>query len=208
MKVNRIISTETGDYSMYHLSSNIKTHQSAALIYKALYELIQEKDYSTITVKELVERAGVARATFYRLFDSTKDVLQYKCDTAFVELSKYIIEYRVKKNLSEPTNSTSLLKPLLHFWYLDSTIIEVIIKTNAFDILLNNLETLFEELFYKLDDQVNTDFHKEYFVSIRTGILFNVLIKWVKNEKNITPNQLADILLKQFQEVKNLKLLN
>jgi len=188
---------------MYHLSSNIKTHQSATLIYKALCELIREKDYANITVKELVERAGVARATFYRLFDSTKDVIQYRCDTAFIELNQYIIEYRVKKNLSEPTNSTSLLKPLLHFWYVDSLIIEVIIKANAFDILLNNLETLFEKMFFKLDEQVNPDFHKEYFVSIRTGILFNILIKWIQNKKNTHPDELADILIRQFQEVKN-----
>jgi|LGOV01.1.fsa_nt_gb AcrR family transcriptional regulator len=208
MKVNTIKATETGDYGMYHLSSNIKTHQSAMLIYKALCEIIHEKDYSTITIKELVDRAGVARATFYRLFDSKKDVLQYRCDTAFIELNHYITNYRIGKNLSEPTNSTSLLKPLLHFWYLDSVIIEVIIKANTLDILLNNLESLFEQLFNRLDDQTNPDFHKDYFVSIRTGILFNILVKWVKNKKNIPPDKLADILLRQFQEVKDLKLLN
>lgn len=193
---------------MYHLSSNIKTHQSAKLIYDALCEIILEKDYSTITIKELVERAGVGRATFYRLFDSIKDVLQYRCDAAFIELRQYIINYRISKKLSEPTSSTSLLKPLLRFWYLDSVIIEVIIKANALDVLLDNLESLFEQVFSRLDNQENQNFHKDYFVSIRTGILFNILVKWVKNKKNIPPDELADILLKQFQEVKDLKLLN
>lgn len=192
---------------MYHLSSNKRTHQSAELIYAALCEILSEKDYASITVKELTLRAGVGRATFYRLFDSIKDVLQYKCDTAFIELRQSIINYRISEQLTESTNSTSLLKPTLRFWYLDSLIIELIIKANSLDILLNNIENLFERLYNQLDDQSNQDFQRDYFVSIRTGILFNILVKWIKNKKNTQPDELADILLKQFQEVKDLKLL-
>jgi len=192
---------------LYHLSSNKKTHQSAELIYNALCKIIAEKDYSSITIKELVDRAGVGRATFYRLFDSINDVLEYKCDTVFKHLQQYIIDYRISENLSEPTSSTKLLKPLLRFWYLDSLIIEIIIKTNTLNILLSNIESLFENLYHKLDEHANPDFHEEYFVSIRSGILFNILIKWIKNKKNIPPDDLADILIKQIREVQNLKLL-
>ncbi|MCH4888080.1 TetR/AcrR family transcriptional regulator [Acidaminobacter sp. JC074] len=192
---------------MYHLSSNKKTHQSAELIYNGLCELISEKDYSAITIKELVERAGVGRATFYRLFDSINDVLKYKCDMSFDLLRQSVTQYRISQRLSEPTASTKLLKPILRFWYLDSIIIEVIIKANALDILLSNIEKLFDDLFHSLDKKVNPDFHEDYFVAIRTGILFNILIKWVKNGKNIPPDQLTDILLKQMQEVKNVNLL-
>lgn len=113
---------------MYHLSSNIKTHQSAKLIYNALCKIILEKDYTTITITELVERVGVGRVTFYRLFDSIRDVLQYRCDAAFIELRESITNYRISIRLLKPTNSTGLLKPLLHFWYLDSVIIKSLLR--------------------------------------------------------------------------------
>lgn len=192
---------------MYHLTSNKKTHQSANLIYNALCELIKNKNFNSITIKELVEKAGVGRATFYRLFDSIDDVLYYKCDASFVDLRHYIIQFRKSEQLVGPTKSTNLLKPLLRFWYLDSFIIEIIIKINRLDILMSNVENMFSNMFSQLDHNSNSDFQKEYFVSMRAGILFNILVTWIKNKKDIPPDALADILIKQSKAVENFELL-
>ncbi len=193
---------------MYHLTSNKKTHQSAELIYNALCEFIKNKNFDTITIKELVEEAGVGRATFYRLFDSIEDVLHYKCDASFIDLRRYITQFRKSEQLAAPTNSTNLLKPLLRFWYLDSFILEIIIKVHRLDILLSNVENMFTIMFNHIDHNSNSDFQEDYFVSIRAGILFNILVTWIKNKKDIPPDTLADILIKQFRAVENLELLS
>lgn len=185
---------------MYHLTKNKRTIQSAELIYEALCQLVEEKDFLHISVTELVDRAGVGRATFYRIFDTMEDVLRYKCDEKFKLLQEYIINYRKSNQLFYPAESTSLLKPMLTFWYLDSYIIEVIIKINRLDILMGNIEGLFESMFNKMEmDSENTNIQKDYFLAIRTGILSNILIKWVENRKNIPPDHLADIIMQQMQ---------
>ncbi|MGI6033456.1 MAG: TetR/AcrR family transcriptional regulator [Coriobacteriales bacterium] len=43
-------------------------------IENAFMELLQEKNYSSITVTDIVRKAGVARATYYRNYDSIEDV--------------------------------------------------------------------------------------------------------------------------------------
>ncbi len=43
----------------------------------ALLEFAGEKDFSQLKVTELVERSGVARASFYRNFDSVEDIVDY-----------------------------------------------------------------------------------------------------------------------------------
>lgn len=43
----------------------------------ALLQLAGEKDLSQVKVTELVERSGVARASFYRNFDSVEDIVDY-----------------------------------------------------------------------------------------------------------------------------------
>ena len=43
----------------------------------ALFELLEEKGMGSVGISELVERAGVARASFYRNFDSLDEVLAY-----------------------------------------------------------------------------------------------------------------------------------
>lgn len=204
--VNRFRTTETKRLYMYHLTENRKTQKSAELIYEALCKLLQGNTLSEITVQELVLEAKVGRATFYRLFDSIPDVLKYKCDKVFEEFITYINNYRKSELFASSVTSTKLLLPLLRFWYLDSLIIEVIIKSERVDILHNNIEKLFERLFDNMDKEINPDFQKDYFVAIRAGILFNILIKWVTNKKNIPPDKLAEIILKQISQVKVLDL--
>jgi hypothetical protein len=56
-------------------------------------------------------------------------------------------------------------------------------------------------LFDKLDRGSSVKTKKDYFISIRSGILFNILITWVKNNKNISPDELASVILEQINEV-------
>ena len=43
----------------------------------ALIDFAERKDWSKVTVTELVEQAGVARASFYRNFSSVEDLVDY-----------------------------------------------------------------------------------------------------------------------------------
>lgn len=49
--------------------------QSGQMIEAALIELMREKEFAKITVCEIVERADVARRTFYRLYGGKEEVL-------------------------------------------------------------------------------------------------------------------------------------
>lgn len=57
-------------------------------IYKALLQIMCEKDFNTITVKELCERADVNKSTFYNyfddIFDCRKKWMVYNVETVFL----------------------------------------------------------------------------------------------------------------------------
>ena len=53
-----------------------KTTQAQEAIEKALLSLLEEKELNQISVKELCERASVARSTFYAYYDVIDDCLQ------------------------------------------------------------------------------------------------------------------------------------
>ena len=42
----------------------------------ALFQLIEKKNFSEITISELVKRAGVSRNSFYRNYDNLEDILR------------------------------------------------------------------------------------------------------------------------------------
>lgn len=46
-------------------------------VFRALVELMDEKDFSKIGVGDILERAGVSRSTFYRCFSDKYDVINW-----------------------------------------------------------------------------------------------------------------------------------
>ena len=63
--------------------SESKYFATAARMDQAFLELLEEKDFAYITVKEICERAGVNRSTFYLHYETVNDLL--------AESARYII---------------------------------------------------------------------------------------------------------------------
>lgn len=57
----------------YHVKERSMTERA---IIDALYDLMEEKELSDISITELIEKAGVARTTYYRNYESKVDVLR------------------------------------------------------------------------------------------------------------------------------------
>ena len=75
---------EIGGVSMYE-GSNPTAVKSQQLIARALLELMDEMPYKEIAIKNICSRAGLARQTFYNLFDSKDDVLRYVLRTTYLQ---------------------------------------------------------------------------------------------------------------------------
>ena len=55
--------------------SESKYYNTALLMDEALIQLLEKKEYEFITVKEICEKAGVNRSTFYLHYESIDDLL-------------------------------------------------------------------------------------------------------------------------------------
>lgn len=56
--------------------SESKYFNTAEKMDKAFLDLLQRKDFSFITVKEICEKAGVNRSTFYLHYETVGDLLE------------------------------------------------------------------------------------------------------------------------------------
>jgi len=193
---------------MYHIKKDKRSIQSSGWIYDALAELMNEKIYTEITVTEIVEKAKLGRATFYRNFDSLDDVLRLRCDKTFNELCEYLLEYYKTNSSLDKGMNTVFIKPFLRYWYVKSSIIELLIKANRLDIINESFTNMFKLFLPHLDKSHDSIWnHMDYFIAIRSGVAINVLIQWIKNDKNIAPDDLADLIVNQMKESLNLNLL-
>jgi AcrR family transcriptional regulator len=190
---------------MYHIKNDKRSIQSGQWIYEALAELMKEKNYEDIKVTEIVEKAKVGRTTFYRNFDTIDDVLRMKCDETFDNLYKYIVDYYNENDFS---SKTLFMKPLLRFWYLNSDIMELLLKANKLDIINYSaikIVDAFEPLISPKSIAIKD--HWDYFISLQSGIFISILSQWIKNGKDIPPDDLADLIYRQIFESFNMDLL-
>ena len=74
--------------------SESKYFATAARMDEALFQLLEEKDFAYITVKEICERAGVNRSTFYLHYETVNDLL--------AESARYIID-KLIENMPQDT---------------------------------------------------------------------------------------------------------
>lgn len=67
---------------------------------RALIELIQEREFSDITVRSILDRAGVGRATFYAHYRNKEDVLHSEYERVFTVFGKLLDESTEKSTTS------------------------------------------------------------------------------------------------------------
>jgi AcrR family transcriptional regulator len=175
---------------LYHIKNDRRAKRSAETIYEALVKLMGEKRFADIRVTDLVEQAQLARATFYRSFDVQEDVLRWRCDQMLEELFSYITRFA---RTQPGAAGASLLKPILRFFYLDSTIVELLIEAERVDILQVALQERFERLGPRAVALFNVPGeYVHYWWALRAASTVSVLVQWVKGGKRQAPDDLAD----------------
>lgn len=185
---------------MYHIKEDKRSKQSANLIFNAFKSLLDEKNYADIKVTEVIERAQVSRATFYRNYDTLEDILRYECDQKFIALKDYINDYYLNKRAEKSTHPLDLLKPFLRFWYLDSNVVELLIRINNKEILLSNILNIVKRLINSVNSNYERDPFYEYSLNIRSNIIMGILEVWISNNKNIAPDTLSIQVVKHISE--------
>lgn len=186
---------------MYHIKKDKRSVQSSNLIYESLKQLMKEKEYNEITITELVEMANIGRATFYRNFDCLDDVLKLKSHESFKNLYKYLIDYYESISSKSTLTMPIFLTPFLRYWYIDSSIIELLMEANRIDIINESFIDMLKLFKPHLDKSHEAIWnHMDYFIAVRCGVSVNILIQWIKNNKNIPPDDLANLIITQFKE--------
>lgn len=67
-----------------------RVRRTRRLLREAMVALIMEKDYGSITIRNITERAEVAYITFFRHFESLDDLLMEVLEEGLVELQSHV----------------------------------------------------------------------------------------------------------------------
>ena len=153
-------------------------------IINTLFRFMQKKSLSDITVTELVKGAGVARASFYRNYDSKEDVLE-------------LFRSEMKE---DPTGLYSYDNVVLSFSYFRKYRKYILdLYHSGFAMAILEEINRFHE---SIEGTMPSSSIEKYKLYMYTGALFNTAIVWLSEEN---PADAADIASFFFQKIKNIE---
>lgn len=154
-----------------------------------LFHLMQTKSLSEITITELVKGAGVARASFYRNYDSKEDVL--------VTLIRDVLEL-FRRNVKDcPEGLYAYDNILLSFQYFDRYRNYVLdLCRSGFSLLILEELNHFHE---SMEGTMPSSSTERYALYMYIGALFNTAVTWLSDEN---PAGLTEIATFFYQKLR------
>lgn len=147
-------------------------------IVEALLILMSEREFQSITVGEIVTKAGVNRSTYYRHFSGKEDVIFYFLDSV-------MREYIEKARLQKPDLESYLQNMFYHYLKYKKQML-IIYHAGLSAILLKVLEKYFHS-------QINTNqsLEEQYKVSFYIGGIFNHFVMWFSRGMKESPEEMT-----------------
>ena len=157
-------------------------------IMNAVMLLMGEKNYMDITVTEIISKAGVARASFYRNFNSISDVI----DAIVKDVTDEIVE-DIFPVLSG-TDERAWREFLFHHFYHFSGM-----KNEMQKIVPENMSVIFT----RMTDQIRQrecelpqeTIQEKYRATAKWGLINNILQKWIDTGAKETPEEVIDYIM-------------
>ena len=159
---------------MSNQESNRITKESLEI---SLLQLLEKKELTKITISELVERAGVSRAAFYRNYDSKEEILQE-------------IFQRTVQKITDKLEQFNMRTELYQVWLF----------------LFKEVKKEARIVSLAIDYNYSRKEASTYMNSFWSSAVVSVLIKWIKDGMRVPAEKIASLGLPLFPHRKNGKL--
>jgi len=163
--------------------------QSRQMIENAFFELLREKEFSQITVSEIVKRADVARRTFYRLYEKKESVIA-------VYFQNLCEEYKNGHTQIESYDLKQVARDYFEFWYIQRDKLLTFYRAGLQDLLYYGISSASTEVIRSRiqDEQLRKMPEVEYFATYSVGGFINLLIRWIEKGMEGTPQEYAEVV--------------
>ena len=171
--------------------SESKYRNTALLMDLALIELLNKKDFEYITVKEICEKAGVNRSTFYLHYESISDLLDESIDY----MNKKFIEYfnvGTKQFFEKMKNcsyeeliliTSEYLTPYLNYIKENRILHKVAIKHSKIMDSVGKFNTLNKNIFAPIFRKFGIDEKTgKYMIVYYVNGITALINEWIKND--------------------------
>ena len=166
-------------------------------IFKAFIDLLSKKDFSQITVGEIIERADIGRATFYSHFETKDFLLKELCEELFCHIFDSVYEGREKhKHIFDCDAPESVFLHLIqHLQKNDNNIMGLLSCSNN-ELFLQyfkyNLKELVTSQLPLFEARKNEKLPEDFWINHITSTFVETIKWWLENGMKQSPETITE----------------
>lgn len=181
-----------------------KYFNTATFMDEALIDLLDKKEYDYISIKELCDKAGVNRSTFYLHYETMDDLLKETLSYVHKKFEESFSETKLGKSSISSLDleqkkfiTPEYLKPLLSFMKENSKILKLYKRIpntvgtiSSFDKIKNNF------LKRVLDDFSIVKAEQNYYIEYYISGIFAIIYAWIDNDCKESMDDMVDLIIR------------
>ncbi len=167
--------------------------------FEALYRLLERKSYESIKISEIITKAGISRATFYRNFSTKDDIVKLKVKMFFEDFFASILELSLTE---EPEDELYLIQSFFKRIDEEEKLVDTVINTKLEYLMVAGILELINirrRQFYTLV-RINK-IAEGYTMDIAASSAWTLLSRWHRSGKQETSQELSNIYSSAFKSV-------
>lgn len=169
------------------------TDRSKQWLIDAFLEILKDKSYDEITIKDITIKANLARRTFYRLFENKDELLNYYYDEIIADYFRFL-----NSNLNKETSFEVVLTNFFTFWYARRNKMKILIKRNLFLRLMTRRRKDTGKIYMKFNVSWHnnvTEKEAQYIMDFFIGGYWNIISIWLNKNEPEKPEYISNLLI-------------
>lgn len=186
--------------------SKSKYFNTAIKMDKAFLDLLAEKEFEYITVKDICKRAGVNRSTFYLHYETIADLLDESVEYMSDSFLKYFSENDIGLKINNsPLDELIFIKPDYIIPYLsyikdNKKLFQTAVLHSGTLQLDKNYKKLFEYVFSPILMRFDVpENERHYTMAFYINGIIALIMEWLKNNCRESIEDIADIIIRNIK---------
>lgn len=163
---------------------------------QAILDLVVEKEYDTITIQEIADRADLNRATFYLHYGSKEELLIASLEERFDQLVSQFDQLSAERPIWE--DNQSIIMTFEHV-AANARLYKVLLSERGMGYLIHRIVNYIADLSNKMmydsmPDNASLTIPGDLISRHVAGSLFALLSWWITNDMPYSPAYMTDIM--------------
>lgn len=176
-----------------------RTRYTLRTIRLALFELLEEKDLSAITVTDICKTADINRGTFYKYYRDVSDLF-YQIEKEFSENLHMVL----KETEAEDCDIGQFLLDTLQIISKNRNFIHVIQKGNTTSRMVEDIMSVIRPYSFQIIQKSypnSSSVIQNYLLEYRLGGIIYMIVKWLDDDMVIPFKEMQEMILQIVGDV-------